>query len=139
MRDLIDRQIAITYPILPKQYRKYQTNNLDDAYEKGWDDLLSYLENLPYVHTGEIALEGDESEVAILSILRSKYNLFDDEESPIYHALSQAIRALNAQAGTKGKWLLDRDNENLLICSECDYETRHFTRFCPSCGAKMRD
>ena len=45
--DLIRRQDAITIPILPKEHRKYQTMNLDDAYELGWLDCQKYIEDLP--------------------------------------------------------------------------------------------
>lgn len=47
MDDLIKRQDAVTLPVAPKRYRKYQTNNLDDAYEQGWEDLQKCIERLP--------------------------------------------------------------------------------------------
>lgn len=47
MSDLIDRREAITIPILPIEYRKYQTMNLDDAYELGWFDCQDCIEALP--------------------------------------------------------------------------------------------
>jgi hypothetical protein len=49
MSDLISRQAATTIPIMPKEHRHYQTNNLDDAYEQGWADLQECIENLPPV------------------------------------------------------------------------------------------
>ena len=45
--DTISRQAAITIPILPVEHRKYQTMNLDDAYELGWRDCQKYIEDLP--------------------------------------------------------------------------------------------
>lgn len=45
--DLISRQAATTIPVMPKEHRYYQTNNLDDAYEQGWNDLQECIENLP--------------------------------------------------------------------------------------------
>ena len=45
--DLIRRQAAITLPVMPKEYREYQTFNLDDAYEQGWNDLQKCIELLP--------------------------------------------------------------------------------------------
>ena len=45
--DLISRQAAITLPVMPKEHREYQTFNLDDAYEQGWDDLQKCIESLP--------------------------------------------------------------------------------------------
>lgn len=37
----------MTVPVLPKEYRTYQTANLDDAYEAGWNDALENLRNIP--------------------------------------------------------------------------------------------
>lgn len=45
--DLISRQDAITLVVMPKKYRKYQTCNLDDAYEQGWFDLQKCIEKFP--------------------------------------------------------------------------------------------
>lgn len=47
MAEYIDRDAAMLTPILPKEYRQYQTENLDDAYEEGWLDALSNLKNAP--------------------------------------------------------------------------------------------
>ena len=47
MSDIIERQVAITIPITPKGDREYQTYNLDDAYEQGWEDLQEMIEQLP--------------------------------------------------------------------------------------------
>lgn len=44
--DLIRRQEAITLPVMPKEHREYQTLNLDDAYEQGWNDLQKCIEAL---------------------------------------------------------------------------------------------
>lgn len=38
---------VITYPVMPVEYRKYQTMNLDDAYEQGWYDLQNLIEKMP--------------------------------------------------------------------------------------------
>ena len=47
MDDLISRQDATTIPILPKEHRKYQTMNIDDAYDLGWLDCQNCIEKLP--------------------------------------------------------------------------------------------
>lgn len=47
MDELISRRAATTIPVMPKEHRRYQTNNLDDAYEQGWADLHECIENLP--------------------------------------------------------------------------------------------
>lgn len=49
MAEYIDRKTAMTTPVLPKGYRQYQTDNLDDAYEQGWMDALDNLKNAPSV------------------------------------------------------------------------------------------
>jgi len=49
VEDCISRQVATTIPVMPKEHRHYQTNNLDDAYEQGWTDLQECIENLPPV------------------------------------------------------------------------------------------
>nr|DAK07397.1 MAG TPA: hypothetical protein [Caudoviricetes sp.] len=46
---LIDAGSAMSTPVLPKEYRNYQTDNLDDAYERGWEDALENLKNAPTV------------------------------------------------------------------------------------------
>ena len=54
MSDLIYRRDAVTLPVMPKRYRKYQTYNLDDAYEQGWGDLQKCIEKLPPAQPEEI-------------------------------------------------------------------------------------
>lgn len=52
--DMISRQAATTIPVMPKEHRHYQTNNIDDAYEQGWNDLQECIENLPPVQPERI-------------------------------------------------------------------------------------
>ena len=47
--DMISKRAATTIPVMPKEHRHYQTNNLDDAYEQGWNDLQECIEKLPPV------------------------------------------------------------------------------------------
>lgn len=47
MAEYIEREAAMTVPVLPKEYRTYPTANLDDAYEAGWNDALENLRNIP--------------------------------------------------------------------------------------------
>lgn len=49
MDEYISKKAAATIPVLPKEHRKYQTCNLDDAYEQGWFDLQKCIEDLPSV------------------------------------------------------------------------------------------
>ena len=56
--DMISKQAATTIPVMPKEHRHYQTNNLDDAYEQGWNDLQECIENLTPVqpnHNAEVS------------------------------------------------------------------------------------
>lgn len=48
--DMISRQAAISIPLTPKELRKYQTCNLDDAYNEGWGDYQACVSQLPSVH-----------------------------------------------------------------------------------------
>ena len=47
MDKYIEREAAMTVPVLPKEYRTYPTSNLDDAYEAGWNNALENLQNIP--------------------------------------------------------------------------------------------
>lgn len=46
MKDTIYRQDATSIPVMPKEHRKY-FYSLDDAYETGWNDALTYVNMLP--------------------------------------------------------------------------------------------
>jgi len=45
--DAVSRQAAISIPLTPKGLRKYQTCNLDDAYDEGWGDYQACVSQLP--------------------------------------------------------------------------------------------
>lgn len=71
MAEYIEREAAMTTPVLPKEYRKYQTDNLDDAYEQGWMDALDNLKNAPAVSVPQWIsvkdrLPEDEKQVILL-------------------------------------------------------------------------
>lgn len=51
---LIDAESAMSTPVLPKEYRNYKTGNLDDAYERGWEDALENLKNAPTVDAAPV-------------------------------------------------------------------------------------
>ena len=46
MAEYIDKTVALSICEPPKSNRYYQTDNLDDAYEQGWDEALSYIEKI---------------------------------------------------------------------------------------------
>ena len=54
MDEYIERESAMLLPELPKEYRTYQTDNLDDAYEQGWYDALFCLEHIPAANVAPV-------------------------------------------------------------------------------------
>ena len=79
MRDLIDRQAATTIPILPKEHRKYQTMNIDDAYDLGWLDCQNCIEKLPpaqpeIVRCGECKHLYTEGENVVYNVCELNHN-----------------------------------------------------------------
>lgn len=47
MMEHIEREAATAYAPLPKHLREYQTGNLDDAFEYGYDFAIKQLEAIP--------------------------------------------------------------------------------------------
>ena len=47
MTECIERDAAIAYASLPKHLREYQTMNLDDAWEDGYDFAIRQIESIP--------------------------------------------------------------------------------------------
>lgn len=76
MAEHIEREAAMTTPVLPKKYRRYQTDNLDDAYEQGWFDALDNLKNVPAVSVPQWISVKDrlpENECDVLICAKRKY------------------------------------------------------------------
>ena len=72
-----------------------------------------------------------------LSELRSKYNCFDEHEEPVYHALSEAIKALSQPERKTGKWIVEGRTTKWYACSECRGAGDWRDNYCKHCGAKM--
>lgn len=47
MAEYIEKAVALSMHEPPKSNRYYQTDNLDDAYGQGWDDVLCSIERIP--------------------------------------------------------------------------------------------
>ena len=58
---------AVSIPVLPKHFRRYQTDNLDDAYELGWNDMQTCLNAVPAA--------------AVQPVVPGQWKLFQDEYS----------------------------------------------------------
>lgn len=107
MAEFIEREAAMTVPVLPKEYREYQTFDLDDAYEAGWEDALNNLKHIPaadvapVVHGRWVDAHGDR-QVAECSRCKHRYEVTDEPS-----------------------------NAALFACFA------HFYRYCPHCGARM--
>lgn len=89
-----------------------------------------------------------EEVIELLSDIRSGFNCFDPMEKQQYHALSEAIKAL--QECKMGKWIdsepdtpdwSSRKNGMAYYCSVCKHsagKNKHRTyKYCPWCGTKM--
>lgn len=81
MAEYIERDAAMLTPILPKEYRQYQTENLDDAYEQGWLDALGNLKNAPAVDVVPV-VHGrwlDNEDYMFCSICGIQWNYCDND------------------------------------------------------------
>lgn len=109
MAKYIEREAAMLTPVLPKEYRQYQTDNLDDAYEQGWEDALNNLKNAPAADVAPV-VHGRWEETDLVELQGT---------------ISETMRIPNmglrctACAHVFDKRLLWKDN------------------YCPNCGAKM--
>jgi len=85
MNDLISRQAAQAINVLPKCYRNYQTNNLDDAYEKGWEDALFSLNAIPTIdpvkHGKWISVPNNQNRICSVCKYEEPYRVIYEEKS----------------------------------------------------------
>ena len=99
-----------------------------------------------------------EKIVEILGDIRARYSCFDIDEAACYHVLSDAIARINESSFVepkRGKWIWDAKSK-VFRCSECnhypwrvntcendeiftDLDRTNAYRFCPTCGADMRE
>ena len=110
MAEYIDKTVALSIHEPLKSNRYYQTNNLDDAYEQGWDEALSYIEKIPAADVAPVIYG------RWINITR-----FNDGER-IIATCSRCkdrgdIRTIRTEFGI---WKID-------------------SPYCPNCGAKMQE
>lgn len=53
-KEYIEREAATAYAPLPKHLREYQTMNLDDAWEDGYDFAIRQLSSIPATDVVEV-------------------------------------------------------------------------------------
>lgn len=82
MIEYIEREAASLTPVLPKEHRKYQTDNLDDAYEQGWEDALDNLKNAPAADVAPV-VHGvwldDDGDYLVCWNCRKRWNYCDND------------------------------------------------------------
>ena len=146
--DLISRQAATTIPVMPKEHRYYQTNNLDDAYEQGWNDLQECIENLPPIqqnHNAEVSKMVDDTISRQMAI----------DALDCINGVEEVLKSLPSVQPKRGKWMPNSQfypdvNTHWIRweCSECGYtRTKGWegttdgrcpeAKICENCGADM--
>ena len=146
--DLISRQAATTIPVMPKEHRYYQTNNLDDAYEQGWNDLQECIENLPPIqqnHNAEVSKMVDDTISRQMAI----------DALDCINGVEEVLKSLPPVQPKRGKWMPNSQfypdvNTHWIRweCSECGYtRTKGWegttdghcpeAKICENCGADM--
>lgn len=81
MTEYIDKTVALSIREPPKSNRYYQTDNLDDAYEQGWDEALSYIEKIPAadvapVRYGHWETNSDRHDSLICSVCKCGFDMW---------------------------------------------------------------
>lgn len=153
--DLISRAAATTIPILPIEHRKYQTMNIDDAYDLGWLDCQNCIEKLPPAEPERNGLTKDDIETIRIHLSAIKENLCNQrrwKEAQEYEDLIK--RLLSASSAQPERDIPMKPNETIdsswgirkkqAVCPKCDYYLGHVefignpngkkVTYCETCG-----
>ena len=81
MTEYIERKIALSIHEPSKSDRHYQTYNLDDAYEQGWDDALCCIESIPVADVapiihGQWETNSDRPDTLICSVCKCGFDMW---------------------------------------------------------------
>lgn len=81
MAEYIERKIALSIREPSKSDRHYQTYNLDDVYEQGWDDALCCIESIPAadvapVVDGRWKTNSDRPDTLICSVCKCGFDMW---------------------------------------------------------------
>ena len=165
MSDFIDRSKAVValwkalYDYEDKMEKQFQESGeldigdwfLHRIFVQNMSDIgIQTILNLPSAEPErQIELDGTESTIEILSELRAQFNCFEEYEEPVYHALSEAIKALSTEPERKkGKWdthdvvkilASGKVLDGFMQCTVCGciFDSMEYY-FCPKCRADMR-
>ena len=108
--EIISKQAILNIKPKAKADRNYRTNNLDDAYEDGFDDALNTIAEMPAAHM----------------------ILFPNDTQEKQHGRWMDYRRM----GIDGTFHWFRQCSECLYEREDDNEDKD-TPYCPNCGAKM--
>lgn len=120
---------GVTNPVLPVAHRKYQTENLDDAYELGWLDCQKCIEELPSEQQ-EITLESAIDYLHSIGWMQ-EHDRIMAESAPVVHA------HWNETFDYNGTCYVECSRCGLLWWIEEGTAEENEMFYCPKCGAKM--
>ena len=109
-KEHIEREAATAYAPLPKELREYQTGNLDDAWDDGYDFAISQINAIPAAD--------------VRPVVRGKWKL---------------ATYSGKYGSAKGKWYDQFLDGAFWYCDNCKERAAKKTNYCPNCGADMRE
>ena len=121
MAEYIEREAAMLTPVLPKEHRHYQTNNLDDAYEQGWNDALNNLKNAPAADVAPVV----RGHWVVKRRIRGGFRVHEGvDEHGVRHRITVDERYEVADPYCP-------------VCGKVNESVR--LNYCPNCGARLTE